>query len=189
MRGEGRDRGGVWRGDDTRGARRVCAATLFALCGWWMGAPAMASADSGGGIYGAGGGPVFAWGEHGFTSGWELSATFATPLLHMSLGGDYLRGDSGLESAHYLALEPGLFLGGSLGAAVSGAGVTPYLGAWAGFALPPDELRSEPIGDGDYSRLSGVLISLAIGLRWFDRDVQFYLTPKINYYEFPNPNS
>ena len=180
---------GVWRANDTSRGRRARAATLVALLGWLMSAPATAFADERSDIYGGGVGPVFAWGTHGFTAGWEVSATLGSPMLRLALGGDYARGASGAGFAHYLAYEPGFVVGGSVGGALFDAGVSPYLGAWAGMALPSENLQSTPIADTDYSRLSGVLFSLAIGYRWFGDEHQFYVTPKITYYEFPNPNS
>jgi hypothetical protein len=179
---------GVWRGNDTSGGRRALAATLVALLVWLMSA-ATAFADERSDIFGGGAGPVFAWGTHGFTAGWEVSATLGSPLLRVAVGGDYLRGASGLGFAHYLAYEPGLAVGATAGAAVFDAGVSPYLGGWAGVAVPSGNLRTIPIAETDYSRLAGVLISLAIGYRWFGDEHQFYVTPKITYYEFPNPNS
>jgi hypothetical protein len=179
----------VWRGSDTSSRRRARAATLVALLGWLVSAPRTASADERSDIFGGGVGPVFAWGTHGFTGGWEVSVTIGTPLLRLALGGDYGRGESSLGYAHYLAYEPGMLIGGTAGAALFDAGVSPYAGAWAGFAVPSGDLDSTQIGDTDYSRLAGVLISLAIGYRWFGDEHQFYVTPKVTYYDFPNPNS
>jgi hypothetical protein len=162
---------------------------MVALLGWLVSAPGTAFADERSDIFGGGAGPVLAWGTHGFTPGWEVSATLGSPWLRLAIGGDYARGASGLGFAHYLAYEPGQFLGGSAGVAQFDAGVSPYLGAWAGLGLPAGELRTTPIRDTDYSRLSGVVITLAIGYRWFGDEHQFYVTPKVAYYDFPNPNS
>ena len=131
--------------------------------GWLMGASGTAFADERSDIYGGGAGPVFAWGTHGFTPGWEVSATLGSPLLRLALGGDYLRGESGMGFAHYLAYEPGSFVGATAGAALFDAGVSPYWARGQVRRIPSERPRSTRIGETDYPRLAGVPISLAIG--------------------------
>jgi hypothetical protein len=131
-------------------------------------------------------------GEPGATVGWELSGTTWSPLLHFALGGDYWQAPSGEKQLLYLAWEPGFteygLAGASLGAGLLDDEVSPYLGVWVGLAQPVAP-HIEPVGDTDYSRMTGLLISLAIGLRWTAGNVQFYITPKAGYYSVPNPNS
>jgi hypothetical protein len=178
----------AWLADHAFRTWRIRLATVLALAGWIAVAPASALAQDDHSIWGIAAGPVLAFGTNGSTLGWELSGTASTPLLHFALGGDYGRGVANDEAAHYLAWEPGFVLGASLGVAVQVERPSPYLGAWGGLALPVGPDR-EPVGDTDYSRLNGLLLSLAIGVRWGGSEIQFYVAPKAGYYEFPNPNS
>jgi hypothetical protein len=176
----------------TSHASRIRCATLLASALWVATVPNAALAHPDPSVWGIAGGPVFALGTHGSSVGWELSGTAWSPLLHFALGADYLRGRSDEKHVLYLAWEPGFtwlgVAGVSLGAGLQDDEVSPYLGAWAGVALPVAP-HQEWVDDTDYSRLSGLLISLAIGLRWTAGEAQFYVTPKAGYYAFPNPNS
>ena len=143
-------------------------------------------------MWGIAAGPVLSFGEPGVTVGWELSWTTWSTLLHFALGGDYRQGRTGEKQVLYLAWEPGLTVyglaGASLGAGLLDDEVSPYVGAWVGLAQPVAP-RIEWVDDTDYSRMTGLLISLAIGLRWTAGSLQFYITPKAGYYSVPNPNS
>ena len=179
----------VWRRDNTVLRQRLGPATLLGLLAWFAAAPGTVFAQSDSSIWGAGGGPVLALSSKGeLTAGWELSGLLGSPLLHFVLGGDYLRGPSKTGLAHYLAWEPGFIIGGSLGASLADSEGGLYAGAWAGLGVPSD-LRTVPIADSDYSRLEGMVFTLCLGYRYNAGAHQFYLAPKLGYYEFPNPNS
>ncbi len=178
-------RSSAWRSDDTVLRHRVRSATLLGLLAWLAAAPGTALAQHPDpSIWGASGGPMFAWGSSGFTVGWELSSVVGSPLLHFALGGDYLRGESGTGHAHYLAWEPGYVGGGSLGASLPDGKAGLYLGAWAGLALP---LSSRTVGivESDFQRRAGVVATFCIGYRYIGGEAQFYIAPKLGYYEFP----
>src|SRR5215510_8579899 len=81
--------------------------------------PARAHAESG---QGAGFGPVLGVTLNGSVSlGWELAGSFGVPLLRLSTGGSYqiVSGGDDAPYFHYLAWEPWLYVGGTLGVAVT----------------------------------------------------------------------
>ena len=179
----------AWPRDDTVARHRVWSATVIGLALWLAVTPGTALAHPDPSIWGAGGGPMLAIGSNGdLTVGWEVSGVAGSPVLHFALGGDYMRGASRAGTAHYLAWEPGFVGGGSLGASLPDGEPGLYVGAWAGLGWPSDP-RTIPIEDSDYSRLVGVVFTFCIGYRFIGGAHQFYLAPKLGYYEFPNPNS
>ena len=147
---------------------------------------AEARAESGEGV---GAGPVLGVTLNGsFSVGWELGGSFrAAPLSRGALGGSYqlslAEGDP--QYFHYLAWEPWLFVGATLGAALtSERDVRVVYGLWEGLAetldTSPFDLDSGYLDDD--SRFQW-LLSLSIGWRGIGRTQQFYLTPKVWYFQ------
>lgn len=140
-----------------------------------------ARADSGDG---AGFGPVLGITTGGSVSlGWELSGSFVAPLVRFAAGGSYhlQRAADDPRYFHYVAWEPWVYVGGTLGVAgTDGPEAKLMYGLWEGWA---QDLGS-PLLDGSYdfvdddTRYHWVL-SLSIGWRGIGGTQQFYLTPKI----------
>lgn len=133
---------------------------------------------------GAGFGPVIGLTWHGsFSMGWELSGTLGVPLLHFTAGGSYQVRSSSEDARyfHYLAWEPWLFVGGTLGLALTEEPQAKLLyGAWEGWTQDVGDALFEENYDflDDSSRFHWVF-SLSVGWRGFGSTQQFYLTPKI----------
>lgn len=156
---------------------------ILLLCLSWSLAPAPAQAKAGTvdlvsiSDAGIGAGPVLELGFDGtWSAGWELA--FRTPtLVALAMGGSYsLHGEAGPgRSVHYLAFEPWLLVGGTVGLALShDAKLRPMWGVWEGAAVGAD-------GDTDpysFPKRGEWVFSLAVGLRGFGRDLRAYVTPK-----------
>jgi hypothetical protein len=135
--------------------------------------------------YGVGGGPVFAFSWHGGTYlGWELAGVRGADVFaHLTLGGSYRvwQSPEALESSprrdptyfHYVAWEPWVYLGATLGAAVTDQ-LQPRVvyGLWEGLPLSID-------GDFLGSDELQWVFSFAFGWRGIGGTHQFYLTPKL----------
>jgi hypothetical protein len=144
-----------------------------------------AHADPGDG-YGAG--PVFALAKDGtFSLGWEAGATARVPMLKASVGGTYaLNADPQRPTViHYVAFEPWLIIGGSIGAAlidVSRVGL--MYGVWEG---APISLKGALVPEHDPYHphpKSTWLLTLTVGCRIFGGgSAQFYFAPKLWRYE------
>ena len=79
-----------------------------------------------------GAGPMIGWVEdEGLSIGLEIRGA-AGPLVHASLGGSYrLEARGGTRAVHYVAWEPWLVGGGTLGAALDDDGrASVAIGAW-----------------------------------------------------------
>jgi hypothetical protein len=129
---------------------------------------------------GYGAGPVFALAKDGtFSLGWEAAATTQLPLLKASVGGTYaLNADSQRPTViHYIAFEPWLLIGGSIGAAlidVSRVGL--MYGVWEG---APIALKGALVPDRDPPHPKSTwLLTLTVGCRVFGGgSAQFYFAP------------
>lgn len=132
-----------------------------------------ALADDGGGL---GAGPVIAFGRR-VALGWEAGATTSLPLLKVSVGGSYaLSSRRGVPNSWgYIAYEPWLVVGGTVGLAVSdGLRTTkPLYGVWEGL----------PFILGDKSSGHNWVLTLTAGWRVLGGEHQFYFTPKVWWYE------
>jgi hypothetical protein len=143
---------------------------------------AEARAESGDG---AGFGPVLGVTTSGSVSlGWELSGSFVAPLVRVAAGGSYHlnRAADDPRYFHYVAWEPWIYAGATLGLAVTDAPQPRALyGLWLGWAQ--DLASPIPLVGGfefvdDDTRYHWVL-SLCIGWRGIGGTQQFYATPKI----------
>lgn len=86
-----------------------------------------------------------------------------------------------MESVHYVALEPWLFVGGTLGASFSEQrGVDPMVGFWEGAPIP----IAGKCGSGDRVK---PIVSIAVGGRWLGGTHEVYLTPKVGVMECIGP--
>jgi hypothetical protein len=155
----------------------VSLSVLLAL----LGSAREAHADSGDGV---GLGPVFGVTWNGSVSlGWELSGTRWMPLARLAVGGSYQlhRAADDPRYFHYLAWEPWIFVGATVGAALTEErDVRVVYGLWEGYA---QDLR-DPLLAGNISYLDDDtrphwVLSLSIGWRGIGGTQQFYLTPKI----------
>ncbi len=162
--------------------RLLRALTLPALSCAALLLPAGARAESGDGV---GFGPVLGITTSGSVSlGWELSGSYyATPLLRVALGGSYhlqRKGDDP-QYFHYLALEPWIYVGATLGVAGTSESDTRLLyGLWEGWAQDLDApLLSNSFEFVDDDTRFHWVFSLTIGWRGIGRTQQFYITPKI----------
>ena len=141
--------------------------------------PARAASGEGAGL-----GPVIGVTWHGsFSVGWELAGSFGPPLFRLAAGGSY-QVRSGSEDAryfHYVAWEPWIFVGGTLGLALTDEPQPKVLyGAWGGWAQDV----GDPLFDGNEDFLDDDtqfhwVFSLSVGWRGLGSTQQFYLTPKI----------
>jgi hypothetical protein len=134
-----------------------------------------ASAEDGDGV---GFGPVLAFSTTDATSlGWELAATLNGhgPLSHFTLGGSYRLSAQPRDPAyfHYLAWEPWVYVGGTLGAALTDQFQPRVVyGVWEGL---PQSLDGELFAD---SALQWVF-TITIGWHGVGGTQQFYITPKM----------
>jgi hypothetical protein len=131
-----------------------------------------ALADNGGGF---GAGPVIAVGRR-IALGWEAGATTSLPLLKVSVGGSYaLSSRRGVPNSWgYIAYEPWLVVGATVGVAVDGElrSTKTLYGAWQGIPVFVDN------GSG-----YNWVLTLAAGWRVLGGEHQFYFTPKAWWYE------
>ena len=140
-----------------------------------------AHAESGNGV---GLGPVFDVGLDGSVSlGWEVGGTYRLPFFRLSLGGSYrVLGESSEPSYfHYLAWEPWVYVGGTLGvAATPGDRPARFLyGIWEGYAQDlGDPFLDSDLDYIDDERLHWIL-SVSIGWRGVGKAQHFYVSPKI----------
>jgi hypothetical protein len=140
-----------------------------------------ASAGSGDG---AGIGPVIGITWNGSLSlGWEIGGGFGVPILRLSMGGSYQAYRAGDDPAyfHYVAWEPWLYVGGTVGLALTDEPPVRVLyGLWEGIAQD----LGDPLLQEDYDFLDDDtrlhwLLTLSIGWRGTGGTQQFYFTPKI----------
>jgi hypothetical protein len=133
---------------------------------------------------GAGLGPVVGITWNGSLSlGWEVSGSYGVPILRLALGGSYQlhRADGDPSYFHYLAWEPWIFAGGTLGvAATDGPDAQVVYGLWGGYA----EDLGDAFFDGELDYLNDEtqnhwILSLSIGWRGIGKTQQFYFTPKV----------
>jgi hypothetical protein len=144
--------------------------------------PTQACAAAGDGV---GFGPVlaFTWPD-GASLGWELSGVRGVNILeHFTLGGSYrlIPRSKGLDSSpqtdpayfHYLAWEPWILVGATLGAALTDQ-FQPRVayGIWEGL---PISLDGQLFDDDSLQWV----FSIAIGWRGIGGTQQFYVAPKI----------
>lgn len=149
-------------------AHAILALVALSLC---SGLHSTAHADYGDG---AGVGFVLASGDTSWSLGWEISGTFRYPFVKASLGGIYDLDSTGNDPAvvHYVAWEPWLLVGGTLGIAYTDrpAPIRLAYGLWEGFPVSlTTARRREPVW----------AITLAVGLRGFGSDLELYITPKL----------
>ncbi len=122
-------------------------------------------------------GPVigFTW-HDSFSLGWEVAGSKGPgPFARFSGGGSYhlSRHEDDPAYFHYVAWEPWLYVGGTLGTTVTSQGdVRVLYGLWEGVALS----MSESLYDADTLQWA---VSLTIGWRGAGSTHQFYLTPKV----------
>jgi hypothetical protein len=157
----------------------LSSAALFTLL--VLALPLDARADSGDGV---GFGPVLGITTNGSLSlGWELSGSYRLPLVRLALGGSYQLEREGDDPRyfHYAAWEPWVYVGGTLGAALTdgGEGRVVY-GLWEAYAQD----LGDPLFDANYNYLDDDegphwILSLSIGWRGIGGTQQFYFTPKI----------
>ena len=129
---------------------------------------------------GEGFGPVVGYSEGSWSFGWEAAISRVSPLVKASVGGVYHvnRRDSAPLTVHYLAYEPWLLLGGTVGVAFADGPhlLRPALGVWQGF---PITLTGKDLFSAGPVERRWVL-TLSIGWRWFGWSLsQFYFTPKL----------
>lgn len=133
---------------------------------------------------GAGFGPVLGVTTDGSVSlGWELSGSYRVPIFRLSAGGSYQLQRAGDDPPyfHYLAWEPWIYVGGTLGVAVPDSPKARIMyGLWEGWA---NDLHGSLFDDNmdfldDDTRFHWVF-SLSVGWRGMSGTQQFYLTPKI----------
>jgi hypothetical protein len=153
----------------------MATAVLTALAG---SAP-VARADGGEGF---GFGLVIGYSDNrSWSVGWEAGANTGGPLLKLSLGGSYrVDGESRDPLAiHYVAFEPWLIVGGTVGVAVTNEPeVRVAYGLWEGFAIPLEgDLWGGTAGDDEHPQ--SLLFTFAFGWRGFGATQQFYFTPKL----------
>lgn len=135
---------------------------------------------------GLGAGLVFGLDKAGtFSLGWEAGAMATQPVLKASVGGSYaLNAGPGQPGAiHYVAFEPWLLLGGTLGAALEGIQRVDFMyGVWEG---APITLKGKLLPDrGTVHPRFAWLLTLTVGCRIFGaRPAQFYFAPKLWRYE------
>jgi hypothetical protein len=133
---------------------------------------------------GAGFGPVVGITWNGSLSlGWEASGSYAGPILRLVMGGSYQvrRADSDPIYFHYIAWEPWLFAGGTLGAAVTDEpDVQVLYGLWEGYAQDlGDPLFDDELDYVDDNTRNHWVLSLSVGWRGVGKTQQFYFTPKV----------
>ncbi|MEY4544483.1 MAG: hypothetical protein RL685_678 [Pseudomonadota bacterium] len=157
--------------------RRILLALLPLLL---LATPARAASGEGAGF-----GPVIGLTWNGSVSvGWEASASLGIPLARFAAGGSYqLRSSSSKDARyfHYLAWEPWLFVGATVGLALTDEPQAKVLyGAWAGWAQDAGDALFDGNSDflDDDTRFHWVF-SLSVGWRGFGSTQQFYLTPKL----------
>lgn len=144
-----------------------------------------AGAASGDGV---GLGPVVGITWRGSVSlGWELSGSYRSPLLRLATGGSYQpwRAEGDPKSVHYLAWEPWLFAGATVGLAVTDELEGRFLyGLWAAYAQD----LGDPLFDSELDFVDDDVgyqwvLSLSIGWRGIGGTQQFYLAPKLYRYQ------
>jgi hypothetical protein len=152
----------------------------------WLIAMSMASRAHATPGDGFGAGPVFGIAKDGtFSLGWEVSATTFLPLLKASLGGNYALNATAAQpvAIHYLAFEPWLVIGGTLGAAIADTGEVDFMhGIWEG---APIALNETLVPDrGTVHPKWAWLLTLTVGCRIFGSgSPQFYFAPKLWRYD------
>lgn len=139
--------------------------------------PASASAQGG---YGWGAGPSFVFSGDSFSLGWEAGGATAFTLVKLNAGGSYrLSGGEGEPRAvHYLAYEPWLFVGGTVGVALADRDLRFMAGLWEGFPLP---VQGAFFGGDNSDDLhpQAWLFTFAFGVRFFGGHTHYYVTPKL----------
>lgn len=142
----------------------------------------------------AGLGPVIGWSFGPDTRGYRLFGGFelsgGCPWARLSIGGMYRRSAPGepREKAHWVALDPGLLIGPSIGFMHSTeTGAQGIVGGWVGGAVPvAGELKQRP-GHGP---ISSVCTSLSVVLRvrftGAVRRTDLFLSPKAQYCVHPD---
>jgi hypothetical protein len=141
-----------------------------------------ARAESG---QGAGLGPVIGVTWKGSLSlGWELGGSLGgAPVLRLSMGGSYqlFRDEGDPQYFHYLAWEPWIYVGGTVGLVLTDEPRAQFLyGLWEGWAQD----LGDPLFDANYDFLDDDtslhwVLTLSVGWRGSGRTQQFYLTPKV----------
>lgn len=112
--------------------------------------------------------------DDGLRLGWEAGGGWA--VAHANAGQSFGLREGSQEAISYIAAEPGILVGASVGlahGAVAGAGL--MSGAWLGAPIPVEMFSSED----EVSEIWGMdpALSLAIGYR-FAHGHEIYLTPK-----------
>jgi hypothetical protein len=154
--------------------------TSAALALWLFTPDALAESGQGAGL-----GPVIGVTWNGSLSlGWELGGSFAgATVLRLSMGGSYQlhRGQNDPGYFHYLAWEPWVYVGGTVGLALTDEReVRMIYGLWEGWAQD----LGDPLFDASYDFLDDDtrqhwVFSLSLGWRGMGKTQQFYLTPKV----------
>ena len=131
---------------------------------------------------GYGFGPVLAINDDSTVSlGWEAAVAHG-PLLHGVAGGSYrlVSSDDSPFAHHYVAWEPWLILGATLGVAVnSDPGAELLYGGWVGGMGTTHNEIGLIDSDGDTGGSEVWAISGAMGFRGFGRASQMYFTVKL----------
>ncbi len=150
---------------------------LSAVC------PQTANASAGDGL---GAGPVLGFSGGGrWSLGWEVSGTVLAPLLKASIGGTYALAPRSPDptTIHYVAYEPWLFVGATVGAAVvDGPEFRLAYGVWEGLPLSLGGDLFDAI-DGKVNADQAWLLTLTLGVRGFGSTAELYFTPKLWYFE------
>jgi hypothetical protein len=126
---------------------------------------------------GWGTGPVVGYAlGRGFSLGWELSGGTRHPAVRGATGVFYRPdGETARELGAYVAYEPWLAFGGTLGLALSNEGGMGMYGAWEGLGFPRGYRYEQ-----DHPQQ---LVTLTVGWRVIGTTHEFYFTPKYAVYE------
>jgi hypothetical protein len=152
----------------TRTILSLCLGALFAL------SERPAQADN---WDGWGAGPVLGYAfDRGFSFGWEFSGGTTNLALRGATGVFYRPGaEDPHEIGLYVAYEPWVVVGGTLGFAVSNEGAKSLYGLWEGLGRPLGYYAER-----DYPQ---TLVTLTLGWRRIGTTHELYFTPKYTVYE------
>lgn len=130
-----------------------------------------------------GGGPTLGYTiDSGFTLGWEVAGTpgLLYPfLMHVVAGGSYrLTPGDGATFHHYVAWEPWLGLGATLGVAVDDRWSAAFAGGvWEAVPIFVRDIREQEA----YEAVPAWMITMAIGVRSLGDGLEIYAAPKLQW--------